>query len=158
MRIFETNKVTTNESRYGQNLRRLQLEESILPRCGKAPAGSGARSLRLPQPAPRRRRLPLDRHRPQGPRMDLRPVRRRPPPPPRRAPVPGRHRRPHLGRYLRPRPSLRPQRPHRSRLDGRRRQARGRLPPRNGRTRAPVQALRRRRGKFGGVGGKTVFR
>ena len=51
MRIFETNKVTTNESRYGQDLRRLQLEEPILPRSGETPAGGGARSLRLPQPA-----------------------------------------------------------------------------------------------------------
>ena len=66
-------------------------------------------------------------------------------------------RRPHLGRHLRPRPSLRPQRAHRSRLDGRRRQARHRLHPRNGRTRAHVQALRRRRGKSGGVGGKTAI-
>ena len=35
---------------------------------------------------------------------------------------------------------------------------RPRLPPRNGRTRAHVQALRRRRRQSGGVGGKTVFR
>ena len=62
MRIFETNKETSkqaNESNDGQDLRRLQLEEQILPRSGNPSAGSGTRSLRLPQPAPRRLHHPL---------------------------------------------------------------------------------------------------
>ena len=44
MRIFETNKETSkqaNESNDGQDLRRLQLEEQILPRSGNPPAGGG---------------------------------------------------------------------------------------------------------------------